>query len=1317
MKVSVLYIILIIWFCGFESLFGNNINYKVSEFKIDNNIHIESRFVFNDSYGLTWIISLRGVCIYDGCRVVEVDFSGIEEYLQGNPLIEIKEDINSNIWISSEKGLIFYDRIKDKYSFIAYDSFIKDNNRKYRIYFYLNNNKVYLSYDKVIRCFLYNENLNKLIEEKSDFVNVGYAVNSILINKNFWICTTSGLYQFKDKKLVLICPVGCSQLSFVDSNNGFLSTKNGLYKFNVIGDKFSYIKVLNENVKYTFIDKSGNVWIATYKGLFSNLRNSDKISLVPETYLGEIKTISQDYSGTIWLSVYSRNIMTINYIDDYVQHINFLSNDNQGAKVKSIFEDSFGNIWFGSQGGGVKLVPYFLKKKWKTDFSIMPLLQLNDKFENSAYQIVEDSISKYIYIGTGYPTWLQRITNYETGKIDNFKVEYFPEVGSTPVSLYFDTEYLWIGTYRGSVFRMDKYNNFINVSQDKISTTVNSITDDKNGNLFIASGNNIYIVKKEKKSGETVTIEKINFEFNKPKKDIITLYVDKENRLWLGTAGSGAFCVKLDGLSCSLEKKIDKFSGLHSDYVLSFIEDGNGFLWVATNSGLTCVDIDKMNVYCRYIDDNFQNCLLENSAFKLSNNDLIFGTTKGINVINPDSIVINDIIPRPLIVALDLFGTPVRTGESYDGNVILRNNIILSPSIKLNYNQNSIGLKFASTYSAANNRCTYRYKLEGFDKQWITTFNNEAVYNNLLPGKYIFKLQSSNQYGLWSNEYKTLSIDISYPIWQRWYAYVFYVIVLVSLVLLYRKYIIDKQKQKYELKLLANENEQIKRLSDMKQHFYSNVSHEIRTPLTLINSPLINILNNKELDKKLRNDLLLIKRSADSLMKLNNLFLDSLLHDTTYEPNNQVCDAVKSIFDIVERFNPLCEQKGILLGTDVEFDELYLRYDPDFFEQILFNLVSNAVKNTLTGGYVKIGFISKDDKFVIYVKDTGVGIPEDVAKNIFKRNVTYSRDGLNKSGVGIGLHLTKYLVELMGWNIDFETRVDFGTEFRIYIPVWCKLDSCYNNEENIENDIISISNFSSDKKYSILIVEDNVDLRSFMVDYFSEYYSALSASDGNEAVNILNDNEIDIVVSDILMPNMNGIDLCKHIKSKLEFSHIPIILLTAQSSDEVMLQSFKERADAYCQKPFNINILHAQVHTILENRDNIYQKFKKQIVVQPSDLAPNTKDEEFLCSIVKIIENNIDNSEFTVSVICDEVGLSQVKLNSKLNALTGMKSNAFIRNIKMKRAAQLLEQGELNVTEVMYSVGFEDAKYFRKCFKDTFGVTPSDFQKNSDELK
>jgi signal transduction histidine kinase/DNA-binding response OmpR family regulator len=771
--------------------------------------------------------------------------------------------------------------------------------------------------------------------------------------------------------------------------------------------------------------------------------------------------------------------------------------------------------------------------------------------------------------------------------------------------------------------------------------------------------------------------------------------------------------------------------GLPSNTVLGVLEDRDHFLWVSTSGGLSRVAVSKAGGYLKIKCVNFDEYdglqgreFNGNAALCTREGEMIFGGANGFNLFKPELIGRDEHVPPVVLTGLQL----------YNKEVPLPLSILKDSELVLSYDENNFALEFAALNYVNARKNQYRYQLAGFDKDWMQTDgrNRRATYTNLDPGEYVFRVRASNSDGVWNDKGVTVRVIVKPPFWKSGFAYVIYILIVAAALYIGRVRIIRRAKARFALAEERREALRIHELDRMKIKFFTNLSHEFRTPLALILSPVDKLIRGTE-DPGRRQLAMTIERNGKRLLHLVNQLLDlRKMEVNELKLNMHRGDIAAFIKATVDSFTDLAEERGVVFNYQTQLEHLPALFDKDKIERILFNLLSNAFKFTSTGGSVdvRLAAAERDEKGVLLelkVKDTGIGIPAALQGKIFESFFQGESPGhIRNQGTGIGLAITREFVEMHGGTIRVESVPDKGSCFTVLLPVTVLPDASLEyvppSSGSIEEGDIAVKagqmnkllppSANGDRRFKILLVEDDDDFRFYLKDNLAYLFIILEAANGKEGWQKALSAQPDLVVSDVNMPLMDGLELSRKIKGDERVRHIPVILLTALSSEQDQLRALGMGVNDYISKPFNVEILISRIRNLLEFRGTIEEAFKKRIHIEPGDIKvePVQPEEDFIRQAVVALEKNIANSDFSVDEWSREMGLSRTTLYKRVLSATGTTPIGFIRSFRMKRAAQLLEKTQHNVAEVAYMVGFNNPKYFARYFKEVYGKLPSAYQ-------
>jgi signal transduction histidine kinase/ligand-binding sensor domain-containing protein/DNA-binding response OmpR family regulator len=1328
--------------------------------------HNQVNSILKDSKGFLWFATMSGLNRYDGYRFkifthnLRDSTSLIDDYIS-----RIFEGPEGKIWVETRSGVNVFDPATEsadrnisvylkKLSLpdTALTNMMKDNQGNY---WFLMAQQSLFKYSSVTGK---TTHIYKL--QPGAAAIVSFAQDS---HADIWIVHANGAIEKIDNKTgKVIARIDALAVVFKNelfNYSLFVDAQQELWLF-VSGDArgvLHYIPSsgvlqqinkdsrhcrLNNNIVVGLLqDNKGRIWIGTDHGGINVLdKSTNSVSYILNN-IYDRKSLSQnsitatykDNAGIIWIGTYKQGI---NYYHENI--IKFPSFRHQPADpgslqyddVNRFAEDAKGNLWIGSNGGGLI---YYDRAGGK----FIQYVHHPDKANS-----LNNDVIVSLYIDHQQKLWIGTYF----GGLDCYDGKQFVHYRHNPSdsnSLADDRVYeiledsnknLWIGTLSGGLDRLDREKNIFYhykaFAPNSIhSNYISELMEDREGNLWVGTANGIDVL--EKKTGRFIYYS--NFT-NNPKgisnNNIISLLQDSRGLIWIGTR---------DGLNV-FDKGNNSFksfrteNGLTSNTILTIVEDDQQQLWVSTPNGISSIRVNQNNssvndftITCKNYDelDGLQGTAFnENAALKTRRGELIFGGANGFNIFNPGTITPNKNIPAVVLTDLQIFNKSIGIGEKIDGRILLPQAISQTNAVTLKYNEDVLSFEFAALDFSNTEKNKYAYKLQGFNKEWLFTDGKmrKATYTNLDPGDYTFYVKAANGDGVWNEKGIALLVKILPPFWKTPVAYLLYVILLTGILWFARQLILQRAGMRFEIEHQKQEGQRMHELDMMKIRFFTNVSHEFRTPLSLILTPLDKIIRQTE-EPGQRKQFQLIHRNARRLLNLVNQLLDFRKMEVQELQLNPVQgDIVKFTRDISHSFTDIAEKKNIQFSFYSPVESLLMPFDQDKLERILFNLLSNAFKFTGERGKVAVQLQMQmdDNKQLLAIKviDTGIGIPKEKQEKIFERFFQNDIPGsMVNQGSGIGLAITKEFVKLHKGSIEVTSEPEKGSCFTILLPV-TEMPVIKDGQETIaeEKDFekeIKLQEHEEagihGKKATLLLVEDNEDFRFYLKDNLREQFAIIEAANGKEGWQKALGYHPDLVVADISMPEMNGIDLCKKIKKDQRTSHMPVILLTALAGEEQQLKGLETGANDYMTKPFNFEILLSRVKNILEEQARLRKTFQKKLDVKPADISIASPDEQFIYQALEIVEKNISNADFSVEDMSRSLFMSRVTLYKKLLALTGKTPIEFIRSIRLKRAAQLLEKAQMTVSEVAYEVGFNSPKSFSKYFKTEFNTSPSSY--------
>lgn len=1190
---------------------------------------------------------------------------------------------------------------------------------------------------------------------------------------NIWIGTNGGLYRCEARNLngvfhferIRLGPGVSTQVKALEIDQYgrlLLGTPTGLYYQTPTGEEPTFVKFSDFAVHAIVLEGADGLWVGTYRGLLQfNVGERNQPPRLKAKYNAElddpyslnknvIKSLLRDRTGMIWVGTVGGGLNKFDPRRKSFYHFGRkLSNKgNHYTEVRALLEDSFGNLWVGTEGGG--LFRNAAGGTWQHYDEFVPVEGSASVF---ALEEVVENGRHVLYVGSEDTPTLRRIEISATGPVQSEVVADMN--GSVFTILQDKKDNLWIGTYNIGLWRWIRESDgqyrkelFNQQNSALASNIIRKLYEDADGNIWIGTAKGLNKIVADDASSTQPTFQLFRNVKNNPNSlshdYILDIFQSSSGYLWIGTFGGGLNQLVQNDERSTVFKRFMESDGLPNNTVKGILEDQKGDLWLATNGGMSKFSPTE-EVFDHYsTSDGLQSAeFFEGAKFQRRDGALLFGGVNGFNAFFPEEIRENEMVPEVLFTRLTVNNEEVQPGEKIKNKVILTQSISLTQELSLAYGQNDFSVEFAALHYADPKKNRYAYKLVGYHQDWIQTDAEKrfATFTNLPHGHYRLLVKAANADGVWMEKPTVLKLQIQPPFWLSWPAYLLYGLLMVAGLWLFRRYTVISVHEKHRLMLEHMEREKLEELNQMKLRFFTNISHELRTPLTLIISPLELIL---EKGRSLSSDQLqqqhhYIYKNAKYLLRLVNQLLDfRKLDQGSMNLRVDQGDVLAFISDVTEPFQFLAGKKAIRFEVNHADSSIYSYFDPDVLEKIMYNLLSNAFKFTPSGGAIQVTVRERERKdasehgafLEIMVRDNGVGIAQNQLKKIFERFHKEEEKKMNKDGAGIGLAYTKSLVELHRGSIRVESVKGKGACFIVSMPMskkdYLKSEIERGKIEQFEVDADPLDYLVAEPPAQLpdpaakiqepeeslpllLFVDDNSDIRQFIKDGFQNDFRIILAEDGEKAHEIALSSLPDVIVSDIMMPNMDGIELCETLKNNPLTSHIPIVLLTAKSADEDELEGLRTGADAYVVKPFKLDILRAKLLNIYYQRERLKRRFRQEVLLQPEDITVTSADEEFLKRAVTIIEDHMSESEFNVEALVKEMHLSRSKLYLKLKALTGQSSSEFIRTIRLKRAVQLLEKSDYTIKEIMFMTGFNTASYFSKCFKNQFGVVPSDY--------
>lgn len=1319
-------------FLSFNWLFAQKIffrNYTVMDGLCANTIwDIEQ-----DEQGFMWFGTKYGLSRFDGHEFKSYQFDKKNPKSIGNNFIrKIFKYNDHTFWIGTDNGIYVFDLRTEVFKLFLPigNKFINDifRDSKQNIWIATKANGIYKyqSKQKHIDNYVFQSNrpglssneISKIIEDGKGNIWIGTYGKGIDVlnpstgliknfsnsNKKASLSNNFILSLFKDLNNNIWIGTMSGGLSFYnhDSNTFKLYDKSGSSGIsdNIIRDIYQY----DAKEIYFATEKGLNVFdIKKQKFKSYQSRDDDLYSISDDA----VYTVYRDKEGGFWIGTFFGGL---NYYNENFSNLEYYypsgaNGSLAGKAVSSFLKAKDNQLWVGTEDAGLNV----FNTQDKT-FKRYPFSPNQEKLSyHNIHALYQDS-AKNIWVGM-YTGGLN-VINTQTGKVKRYNNEPQNARSLSDNSVYSIDEdrqgRIWVSTISGLNLYNPKTDDFIRI-QDKhlFRTCIYQVYQDKNRTLWIATYDNGLI--KMVPSGKTTRFIMNSAKSSITSNKVISILDDDQGNLWLGTDGGGLNIFNI--AKETFTDANDKY-GITSDVIYGVIKQDKNIFWLSTNKGIFEVNVNAKTSRNFNKWDNLQSQQYNYKAFfKNDDGKIYFGGIKGFNVFNPKAIKHNSQKAPIVFTNFQIFNKALPIA---DGTSPLTKTINFTKKLTLKHNQSVISIEYAQLSFIAPNKAQYAFKMDGFDKDWNKVGSQQkATYTNLPAGNYRFLVTELNSSELPFKQPYALDIQILPPFYKTKIAYFLYFIFLVGAVYFLSRLFLEKAKRKNEVKLERLKNINEKEFYKQKIEFFTVMAHEIRTPLSLIIAPLEKLLNKKQTDEEDASQLQIMEENSDRLLTLVNQLLDfRRIESDIYNIHLEKVEVVNLVTGICDKFSAMTYQKGINFHVVCNKESIYVMLDPEAINKIISNLLINASKfareNVTVAISVKEAANSDEQKLLrISVEDDGIGIPQTELESIFTKFFkvqTQDHYYNNLGGSGIGLALAKSLVKKHNGELLVESEQNVRTTFTVDIP--------FIEEQTIipEHQLQEATGEAEEGQHTILLVEDDFSLLNFISEsYESLGYFVLKANNGVKALELLDKHQVDIVVSDVMMPEMDGIELCKRIKNDMAFSHLPVILLTAKTNSDAVTEGLENGADAYIAKPFKWKNLSLITKNLMELRQNLKQRFSNSPFESFEILPAGTKDKDFLNKLIASIEERIADPQLSVEELGREIGLSRSSLYKKIKAMTGYVPNEFIRVIRLKNAARLLLTKEYNISEIGYMVGFSSHSYFSKCFHQQFKLTPTEF--------
>jgi signal transduction histidine kinase/DNA-binding response OmpR family regulator/ligand-binding sensor domain-containing protein len=1313
--------------------------------------------ICQDRTGYIWINTDNGLNRYDG-----YNFTSYKYPKKSKPIAlmagTIKEDKQGNIWITSYNGGIekFNPQTQTFKNYLPDSQHPAHGWGNYVLEIYFDKDNI-MWIGTAYGFYRFNEatdSFTQFLHNENDPNSLGHnSVNGIYEDRSgtLWLATGGGLEKF-DRETNRFFHYwhypnnewGNTKTrmhwlqQIIEDEDGVLwmGSDGGLVKFDKKTEKFNLYSHNPDNsvgqarntITSLFDDGSGNIWLGNWGGLdiFNKKANAfthyshdenDPKSLSSN----DISSIMVDNEGSLWIGTFSKGVNKLDYPNPPIKKYLF----NTSGKVNSspevvfdLFKDSKGIIWVATNKGLSIFNPQNETITYKYFFTKSGMV--HDKAGNF---LVTTGIGGLYKIDKD---------NHWTCYVDSTTATYSEFFRSLyQVS---NNDFL-LGTINGNLYSFSsltkKLKLIVNVVID-----IWTIYEDSQGLVWFG-GNSSGLFCYDSQKNSTIEYDSVPEDSSTIiDNSFFSAYEDKKGTLWFGC---GAGLVRFNRSKNNFKRFYGNNEFL-TEWVRQILEDDRGNLWMSTGKGIT-----KFNPVTGKFKDYYSASYFPEIKFNLTypckaeNGEMYFGGENGFVRFHPDSIKDDTFIPPIVITSFRKFEKPFPFGKE----------------IELSHSDNFLSFEFAtlSYINRADNQ--YAYKMEGVDKDWVYCGTRRyASYPNLEPGDYVFRVKGSTSNRVWNEAGTSIKIIILPPWWKTWWAYILYSVFLISIFMLSSRIYLNRQKLKQKLVLESEHTEKLEEIARLKSNFFTNISHEFRTPLTLILGPVKQIIERIK-DEKTKDELSIVHKNANKLIGLVNQLLDiSKLESGNMKLQTTLQNIVPFLKALLLSFTSYAERKRITLKFNSTHDEIIIYLDKDKAEKIITNILSNAFKFTPEGGRIEINvdlklssfpplvkpasLVSwgelKRDAVEISISDTGVGIPQKKISKIFDR--FYQVDGSHtreQEGTGIGLSLTKELVELHRGKIEVESEEGKGTTVIVSLPLGkehLKPDEIYQEEydeayeqekekllygtvefaEGKERQASNFESFPKESKPILLIVEDNSDVRNYIKDNLKKEYFTVEAVDGEDGWNKSIEQIPDLIISDVMMPKMDGFQLCNKLKTDERTSHIPVIMLTAKAAKQDKIEGYETGADDYIMKPFEPDELRARIKNLIEQRKRLHAYFQKKGIIELNQTNITSVDKKFLQKAFEIITQNISDASFTIETFAENLYVSKSLLRKKIVSLTGEPPVELVKRIRLKKAAELIEKNFGNLSEIALEVGFNNPAYFSECFKKQFGVSPSQYQ-------
>ncbi len=1353
-----------LWIATWSGLFRYD-GYELKAYRQDpaDENGLQSNYVislYEDSQNRLWIgTSYTGLYQYDEAQDSFINYAQDADdmnSLSNNNVWAIVEDPSGFLWIGTENGLNRFD----------------PNTGKFLHFFHSEKDERSISHNFVYSLALAGENdlfvgtergLNRLVYNGGKPYFIRYELAPEDLNHDDYL---------RHNFIYRICP---SQL---EPNRLWLGTSIGMIEVKYFEEELTklekqfYYHATNDpgKLSHHFVSsileepETNRVWVGTYKGLnVLDLSTGQFQQFLVDPGQVEgignnvVRALWKDENGLLWIGT-NQGPEYINLLSNPFKRIPFSGGQARNKTIlgKIIGAKGRSGVWVATDGAGLHHVDVESGTNRKTSYQLLParVPELAGFISNL---LLDEEANLWIATkGAGLlkvpesaiPSKGRAVTDIQQfTKEGQLQDDYIMSLATS------SSKDIWLGYWDSGLSRYDReqarfhhYQTTKGLELDLRTFPIVNILETSTPNhslLWLAArGNGLYKLRFDRDRDELVLLHHYQFEQGKTgglsNNFLSDLYTQGDGHLWIGTE-NGVNRLHIETGEFTYFRERD---GLANGAIQTILGSRERDYWISTQEGLSHLQLLEEGFQIKNYDhyDGLGNShFCGSSGMVTPAGDLIFGGMNGLSFFQPNTLTIDTVPPKMVITDFKLFNQSVDIGEREGRRAILEKSITVTTQLQLNHKENVLAFEFVGLQFTAPKKIKYAYQLEGFNEQWFYTdaANRVANYTNLPYDDFVFRVKAANSDGYWS-EPAEIHLTVLPPFWLTNWAFALYGV--LAMILLYGVWKVTRMQAdfRHSLQLEKLEREKLEAVNQMKLRFFTNISHELRTPLTLILTPLEQFIKEQSVNKRMHQALSVMHQNANRLLRMINQLLDirkseaGLLKLQVAEG-----DFVKFTYEIVAAFKGVAQHRGIDLSFRTHQPQILAWYDRNEMEKVLYNLLSNALKFTPEEGKIQVEtWVDKvEKKVVVVVKDTGPGVPQEQLPHIFDRFFSLENRIRKIEGTGVGLALSKNIIEAHHGEILVESTAGEGATFLLRLPLEDRhftaeqkiqdfedseqlglyqeqsemLRSLSNGQGQSDREVVA-SSAETATNHQVLIVEDNPDIRAYLKERLEQEYQVLEAIDGQDGWDKAHMQSPDLIIADIAMPRMDGIELCAKVKSNIHTSHIPVVLLTARTSLIYQLDGLETGADDYITKPFNMQLLLARIKNLIHTRKELQQRFAKNFDLSPNGVVLNSLDEQLLSQVKLLIERNLDNADFTVEQMADALHMSRMQLYRKTKALTDFSPQQLIRHFRLQRAAQLLESGQYNVSEVTYRVGYNDLKSFRTQFKKAFGVSPSGYE-------